>query len=130
MVMWQQAGPWGSEEAPLAEASYGSATIGFVSAFTQDWSYHVALAPGAGGLAEIEGRMPCCSEEAAVAGLAGAGAAPGKAPCSATGRAPGWPPYCCLPSPAPADVPLVACLLAVYTDLVDWNAGGAITGMH
>lgn len=41
---------------------------------------------------------------------------------------PACPPAQCLP--AHADAALVCCLLAIYTDLVDWNAAGAFMGMN
>lgn len=47
--MWQASSSRAkeAEEAPLCEAAYGQPTMGFVSAFVNDWSYSIALAPGA-----------------------------------------------------------------------------------
>lgn len=49
MVMWQTAGKGEAQETPLAEAAYGqNVVIGMVSTLVQNWSYNLALAPGAG----------------------------------------------------------------------------------
>ena len=51
VVMWQSNGK-GMEDTPLCEAAYASSVVtGMISAAVQDWSYHVALDPGAGAAA-------------------------------------------------------------------------------
>ena len=47
--MWQSAGKGETQETPLAEAAYGqNVVIGMISTLVQDWTYNLALAPGAG----------------------------------------------------------------------------------
>lgn len=47
--MWQAAGKGEAAETPLAEAAYGqNVIIGMVSTLVQNWTYNLALAPGAG----------------------------------------------------------------------------------
>lgn len=49
MVMWQAAGKGEAAETPLAEAAYGqNVVLGMLSTLVQNWTYNVALAPGAG----------------------------------------------------------------------------------
>jgi uncharacterized membrane protein YagU involved in acid resistance len=64
VLMWQSNGKQNGkevEDTPLCEAAYASSVVmGMISAAVQDWSYHVALEPGAGASAAA----------AAVAGLA------------------------------------------------------------
>ena len=49
VAMWQAAGKGEAQETPLAEAAYGqNVVIGMISTLIQNWSYSVALAPGAG----------------------------------------------------------------------------------
>ena len=60
VLMWQSNPGKNVEDTPLCEAAYASSVVmGMISAAVQDWSYHVALDPGAGE----------CAAAAAVAGL-------------------------------------------------------------
>lgn len=53
--MWQVAGKGEDQETPLAEAAYGSnVIIGMLSTLVQNWSYSVALGPGAGACVWVQ----------------------------------------------------------------------------
>lgn len=47
--MLPQVNGHGVADTPMCEAAYGAnVAMGFISAAVQDWTYHVALDPGAG----------------------------------------------------------------------------------
>lgn len=110
------------EDTPMCEAAYGKEVwMGFVSAAVQNWTYHLLLDPGAGGLTGAQA-LAVWRQGAGLRRRAALGALAQAHAAACTHR-------CCLAATLSADAALVCCLLVIYTDLLEWNALGGIMGM-